>query len=107
MFPQIPGQGYCILIFGGEVEESNRGHEGAGGFSSDIVLINEDSLEINTITKGIRPTMEWPIERGWSAGSSIYMNQENIFAVFGGLSGNDDSPKRLNDLWICRFSTTN
>jgi hypothetical protein len=50
---------------------------------------------------------EWPEERGWSdgdvgdvgsssAGSSLY--------VFGGLSGDDKDPRRLDDLWECRIS---
>ena len=29
------------LLFGGEVDASDRGHEGAGGFESDIVQLDE------------------------------------------------------------------
>ena len=32
--------GPCVLIFGGEVEPSNQGHEGAGGFASDLISVD-------------------------------------------------------------------
>ena len=48
------------------------------------------------------PNLTFPSERGWSAGSSFLRhNSNNQFALFGGLTGDDQNPKRLNDLWIC------
>ena len=41
---------------------------------------------------------EWPLQRGWSAGCST--PEKSRLAVFGGLSGDDDNPQRLNDLWV-------
>jgi len=92
------GKNNFIVIFGGEIDPSNRGHEGAGGFSNELFLINEDTLEIKIISRKDFPNMNWPITRGWSSGSSISNNQ---FLIFGGLTGDDKDPMRLNDLWTC------
>ena len=43
---------------------------------------------------------EWPLQRGWSAGCCMSSSEKSRLAVFGGLSGDDDNPKRLNDLWV-------
>ena len=43
----------------------------------------------------------WPLERGW-AGSDYYEDSTTgvgYMYMFGGLSGNDEAPIRLNDLW--------
>ena len=102
----FPNKG-CAVIFGGEVDPSDRGHEGAGSFQNDIVVLNfKSGAHKETIQKYSGET-EWPEERGWSdgdvgnvgsssAGSSLY--------VFGGLSGGDKDPRRLDDLWECTIS---
>ena len=46
---------------------------------------------------------EWPLQRGWSAGCSISTPEKSRLAVFGGLSGDDDNPQRLNDLWVLQI----
>ena len=92
------GKDNFIVIFGGEIDPSNRGHEGAGGFSNELFLINEDTLEIKILSRKDFPDMDWPISRGWSSGSSISNEQ---FLIFGGLTGDDKDPMRLNDLWTC------
>jgi len=92
------GKDKFIVIFGGEIDPSNRGHEGAGGFSNELFLINEDTLEIKIMSRKDFPDMDWPISRGWSSGSSISNEQ---FLIFGGLTGDDKDPMRLNDLWTC------
>jgi len=100
---QIAGKGNYVSLFGGEVEESTKGHEGAGGFSNELTLINEESLEITTAA----PTDDkngLPLQRGWSSGCSLSNGDKNRLVVFGGLSGNDEAPKRLSDLWICTIS---
>ena len=86
------GKNNFIVIFGGEIDPSNRGHEDAGGFSNELFLINEDTLEIKIISRKDFPNMNWPITRGWSSGSSISNNQ---FLIFGGLTGDDKDPMRL------------
>ena len=48
-FFQMNGKDHYIVIIGGEVDPSTRGHEGAGGFCNDLILVHEDSLEIQTI----------------------------------------------------------
>ena len=48
--------------------------------------------------------MNLQLKRGWSAGCSLSDGYKNQLAVFGGLTGNDDDPKWLNDLWICTIS---
>ena len=85
------------------MEESTKGHEGAGGFSNELTLIHEESLEIVSAA----PTNDKngrPLQRGWSSGCSLSNGEKNKLAVFGGLSGNDETPTRLNDLWICTIS---
>ena len=102
IFAQIFGIGNYVAIFGGEVDPSDKGHEGAGGFANDIILINEESLQISQLSSKMYPNVTFPIQRGWSAGSSLLSNDlKNQFVIFGGLTGDDQNPKRLNDLWIC------
>merc|ERR1712198_58485 len=98
----IAGKGNYIAVFGGEISESSKGHEGAGGFSNKLILINEETLEV-TIADPKNDESGMPTQRGWSSGCSLPNNKSQL-AVFGGLSGNDDNPKRLGDLWICTIS---
>jgi len=96
----VGGKQDFVVIFGGEVDPSDRGHEGAGGFSNDLYLINEETLEIKTITAENGAKMAWPIPRGWSSGTSKGKGS-NQLVIFGGLTGDDQNPVRLNDLWVC------
>ena len=89
------------LLYGGEVDPSDRGHEGAGGFESDIVQLDEKTATYWETTKSGNPDDEnWPEPRGWSDGASSDDGEGNgkLF-VYGGLSGDDITPKRLADLW--------
>ena len=99
---QVPGKGNFIAIFGGEVTESSKGHEGAGGFSNDLILINEETLKITTFKEEdcgkTGPESGWPLPRGWSSGCSE--RSENSIFIFGGLRGDDNAPIRTNDLCI-------
>jgi len=98
----VPGKGNFIAIFGGEVTESSKGHEGAGGFSNDLILINEETLKITTFKEEdcgkTGPESGWPLPRGWSSGCSE--RSENTIFIFGGLRGDDNNPIRTNDLCI-------
>ena len=91
----------CI-IFGGEVDPSQKGHEGAGGFENDVVVLDGNDGSILDIIK--KPNddkdVEWPGPRGWSDATS----HEDTFYIFGGLAGDDTSPVRLNDLWQCKVT---
>mmetsp|Transcript_10955 Transcript_10955/g.23710 ORF Transcript_10955/g.23710 Transcript_10955/m.23710 type:complete len:119 (-) Transcript_10955:59-415(-) len=92
------------VIFGGEVDPSDRGHEGAGGFENDVVFLD---IKSGAVKENIRPSImeaEWPEERGWSDGDAgeIGMSGPCLF-MFGGLSGDDKNPRRLADLWQCKI----
>ena len=91
----------CI-IFGGEVDPSQKGHEGAGGFENDVVVLDGIDGSIVEIIK--QPdddkNMEWPSPRGWSDATA----HEDTFYLFGGLAGDDTSPIRLGDLWQCKVT---
>jgi N-acetylneuraminic acid mutarotase len=81
------------VLFGGEVDPSERGHEGAGGFENDVVLLDGTTGEyLQTVRASSGAS---PEARGWSDGDVF----GNSLYIFGGLAGDDNSPKRLNDLW--------
>lgn len=87
------------VIFGGEVDPSQKGHEGAGGFASDLVLLDEKTGALK-LTEQPRTDEPWPENRGWSDGAAIDNGDGtgHLF-LFGGLSGDDSTPRRLDDLW--------
>ena len=108
----FPSLGVSI-IFGGEVNPSDRGHEGAGGFENDIVLLNENNggQYIQTVTSSQQNNTTgkdlWPLERGWSDSDSYDNNNGNgQLYIFGGLAGDDKDPKRLNDLWKLNITSS-
>jgi hypothetical protein len=91
------------VIFGGEVDPSDRGHEGAGGFTNDIVVLDESTGKLQETILPPPSSQEgtaWPGPRGWSdAASTDQGNGSGLLYIFGGLSGDDTDPKRLDDLW--------
>jgi Galactose oxidase, central domain/Kelch motif len=94
----FPSVGFSV-IFGGEVDPSERGHEGAGGFENDVVLLQEDSGKYVETLKAAR-SAPWPEARGWSDAASLDDgNGKGLLFIFGGLSGDDANPRRLDDLW--------
>jgi hypothetical protein len=96
----FPSVGLSI-VFGGEVDPSAKGHEGAGSFDASIVLLDEKSGKyIETISATVDCGI-WPESRGWSDGTAMDDGNGNgkLF-FFGGLSGDDANPKRLEDLWL-------
>ena len=94
------------VIFGGEVDPSQKGHEGAGGFERDVVIL--DAVSGNVLETITSPSssddddVEWPGSRGWSD-AAVY---EDTMYIFGGLAGDDVSPIRLDDLWQCKVSSS-
>lgn len=91
------------VVFGGEVDPSDLGHMGAGGFENDIVVLDEKTGEYETTIPGASSS-DWPVTRGWSdAASCDNGNGIGQLFVFGGLSGDDKSPTRLDDLWILQI----
>jgi hypothetical protein len=91
----------CAVIFGGEVDPSDRGHEGAGGFANDVCILKETSGEyIQSVAAASTCTQEWPEERGWASADFMDLgNGQGQLYMFGGLSGDDVAPRRLDDLW--------
>lgn len=86
------------LIFGGEVDPSDRGHEGAGAFENDVVVLDEKTGALKETIKA--SDTGWPQSRGWSDGASVDDgNGKGSLYVFGGLTGDDVNPVRLDDLW--------
>mmetsp|Transcript_5554 Transcript_5554/g.11576 ORF Transcript_5554/g.11576 Transcript_5554/m.11576 type:complete len:309 (-) Transcript_5554:92-1018(-) len=101
----IPSLGLA-LIFGGEVNPSDRGHEGAGGFENDIVTFDAQSGSVCSILKApkVDSGIFWPGNRGWSDGAVFDEGGKTCLYVFGGLTGDDENPVRLADLWRCDLS---
>jgi len=95
-------RGVCVL-FGGEVDPSGRGHEGAGDFADDIVLFDiETGRYLGSI--GASSSVDWPPARGWAdaavrdSGNALGWGSAQMY-IFGGLSGDDKNPIRRDDLW--------
>ncbi|KAL7537818.1 hypothetical protein ACHAXR_008102 [Thalassiosira sp. AJA248-18] len=100
-FGSLPQQNKC-LIFGGEVDPSSLGHEGAGNFESDVALLDGTSGALLQIIKPKQgDESDWPEARGW-ADATVGGRK---FYIFGGLAGDDKSPVRLCDLWECQVSS--
>ena len=41
-----------------------------------------------------------PRDRGWTDAAVLHEHGEDKLVVFGGLSGDDSNPMRLNDVWV-------
>jgi len=99
----FPSLGISV-IFGGEVDPSEKGHEGAGGFENDLVLLEEETGKYISTD----PSDEsFPETRGWSDGASKDEHDGSRggkLYIYGGLSGNDTKPIRLDDLWCLNIS---
>jgi hypothetical protein len=105
----FPSAGISV-VFGGEVNPSDRGHEGAGKFANDLVVLREsDGSLLMTVAAPSPPPhsptegeedSSWPCPRGWADAASIdHGDGTGSMYLFGGLTGGDANPKRLDDLW--------
>lgn len=81
------------VLFGGEVEASDLGHAGAGKFTSDLHVLDLDSL----IWKKVKTDGAQPTARGWSG---MAVKDVNRLILFGGLDTNNT---RLGDTWELTF----
>mmetsp|Transcript_65613 Transcript_65613/g.105349 ORF Transcript_65613/g.105349 Transcript_65613/m.105349 type:complete len:138 (+) Transcript_65613:2-415(+) len=85
-----------LVIIGGEVNPSDKGHEGAGGFARDVLLVDAsgdgDAVVIHSskMPKAFEP-------RGWYSAAAT---QDGRVVLFGGLAGDDEAPHRLDDTWV-------
>lgn len=116
--------GEFMFLFGGEVSTSDRGHEGAGDFASDLVALQFKAssgeggncgelclVSTVNVNEGVAPPA-----RGWTSMTSIapatssnsLLQREELrrtpclggALLFGGLTGDDVSPTRLDDTWL-------
>ena len=85
--------GKQVVLFGGELEPSARGHAGAGNFSGELTVYG-DNLE-EKIKNG-----EGAPARGWSAGDAW---GKDTVVIVGGLTGDDENPTRLMDVWCAKI----
>jgi len=85
--------GDLLVIFGGEVDPSEKGHEGAGAFANDVVAI---SAVTETLVPLSVTSAELPQERGWTACTALGPG----LCLFAGLTGSDEAPTRLADTWL-------
>jgi len=92
------GVGTRVLLFGGELQPSDRGHEGAGAFSSDTQVF-EASTSMKVVGDGKGKTS--PPHRGWSASAGWGSGK---VVVAGGLAGDDSNPVRMMDVWVAELN---
>jgi len=93
------GPAGAVLVFGGEVAPSDKGHDGAGAFVNDLVLLDAGSGAPMDVS--LAPG-ELPCERGWAHGAAVPGGRGLL--VVGGLSGSDENPTRLADMWRVDFT---
>lgn len=79
-----------VVLFGGERVESDKGHAGAGEFTSDLHILELDSMSWRSISQN----GEVPAPRGWAAMAALDSDQ---FVLFGGLNVANE---RLDDTWV-------
>lgn len=85
--------GPSIVSFGGEVDPSDKGHEGAGEFTADLVVLQIQDGAQWTKVEAIVTDSQLPCPRGWFACAST----DAGLIVHGGL---DCGNERLGDLFI-------
>lgn len=96
-FPTPDGR---VVVYGGEVVPSERGHSGAGGFSGEVLEFDAEGnarLLTEDLAGAPRPT-----PRGWTTMAPLAPapGASARGFLYGGLAGDDDSPERLADAWI-------
>ena len=75
-----------------------KGHEGAGGFSNACQFFDGKTGKF----LGTKKNDPQPLQRGWT--SAAVLGDESRLIVFGGLSGDDENPTRLNDLRVLKVN---
>ena len=90
----LEANGHLVLV-GGELEPSARGHAGAGNFSDQATVI---SLQGGQAVVG--DSSQGPSPRGWTSGAVWRTQDRDKIVVVGGLTGDDENPVRLGDVWM-------
>lgn len=63
--------GHVMVFFGDEVSTSDRGHEGAGDFASDVVCIDFAGESVSVVQSDAIDTATAPLARGWTEMATI------------------------------------
>ena len=90
-----------LVVFGGELSPSARGHEGAGNFGNDVLAfpVQPDGRVGAAITVPYADDAR-PPARGWTQMAAASPSE---LVVFGGLAGTDEEPVRLADIYRLTF----
>ena len=84
-----------LVLVGGELEPSARGHAGAGNFSDQATVLKvEDGQAV------VCYSYQGPSPRGWTSGAVWRTLGKDKIVVVGGLTGDDENPVRLGDVWM-------
>ena len=86
----LPGR---MVVFGGEVNPSDKGHDGAGAFSKEVFAFDP----MGGVSALAVKQEEGPVERGWADAAAL---GDFSGFIYGGLTGSDADPKRLGDAWV-------
>uniref|UniRef100_A0A0D6QZF2 Nitrile-specifier protein 5 n=1 Tax=Araucaria cunninghamii TaxID=56994 RepID=A0A0D6QZF2_ARACU len=92
-------QGKYIVVYGGEVDPSDKGHMGAGAFSSEVFALDTQSLEWSRVHDDVEGSAH-PGPRGWSAFSPGFFCGCYGMLVYG---GNSPSNERLDDIFFLQL----
>lgn len=85
-----------VLLFGGEVDPSTQGHEGAGAFSNDVFCMDTaHGRGAASAWHKLQPEGQPPMPRGWFAAAAV----PGGMVVYG---GNSASNERLEDMWLLK-----
>ena len=74
-----------------------KGHDGAGNFTDAVVVFDGVTGAVLESRRASKAPQAGPLRRGW-ASCDAWGNDRLV--VYGGLSGNDDEPLRLEDTWV-------
>ncbi|XP_061174172.1 uncharacterized protein LOC133183238 [Saccostrea echinata] len=87
----VVSHGTNIIVVGGEVDPSDKGHEGAGNFSNDTFI-----LDTSVPQKWVKVAVQGdvPEPRGWF--TAAFSDEDERLYIFG---GNSETNSRLNDAY--------
>lgn len=86
------------ILFYGEADPSDLGHEGAGSFHSDVWALLRDDEDVYSWRALQKSGTEGPTARGWFASTAWHKGDGSTSIVLQG--GLNDKNERLGDLWI-------
>ena len=83
-------------------------HDGVGTFESDFIVLDGATGRVIEVIAGPAANEppgdgsvgSWPEARGWSD-AAVGAGGDTLY-IFGGLAGDDVTPRRLDDLWECK-----